>query len=210
MAGDEYAQYGALALGGLSAGLGALQDKQRKKRAAELRKMMFEQIDAGASNASGQVARGARLASGNAAQSAINSGFYNSTVASDAASGVTQAAAGQLGDIAANAGRAKAQAAYDTFDTGGGVDLSGAGQALGYMLASRPDGGNETTTAGGASSSAPGKPSPMAVPGGPQEINSATFMGGPGGDMEIANMSQENQTMRSLMDRSRRYRRFIA
>lgn len=190
------------ALFGASAGLGALEEKKRRKRAAELRRYMTDAIDAGASNQVGAIQQGAKVAGGAAAQNSLDRGFHNSSVATDAQSGVIMDASQRMGDVQAEAGRAKARAAYDTFDTGGGQDLSGVGEALGYMLATQQTGPSSGGTAGNEQAGS----SAMLQEGGAPEQSSAMFKNGPAGSLEVATLDPQDARMRSLLNRSRKMR----
>jgi len=139
LSGAEAGLLGLSAAGSLGA---MVESRRRRKKLGALRQSMLNEIDSGASDARGAVGREAQIASGAADQSAINRGFFNSTVASDAQSGIRLDAGARMGDISARAGRERAQVLYDTFDQGGGPDLSGIGRIGGLVLASRL--GNQT------------------------------------------------------------------
>lgn len=159
-----------LAIGG--AILGSMEDRKRRKRLAALRRSMMEQVDAGASAAKRSVGREAVLAQGGASQHAINSGFYNSTLASDAASSIGLGAGARMGEIEARAGSDKAQILADTFDQSGGTDYSGLGRIAGQIIGSNLSGSDlqssETTQAAKATS-------PMLQQGGDPSVNSAMY-----------------------------------
>lgn len=176
-------------IGALGAGLSMGQAAKQRKRLAQLRAAMLNQVDTGASNARGRVAYAAKQAQGGATQDSINRGFYNSSVATDAAGGITMGAARDMGDIDAKAGSDRAQVMADTFDQGGGPDLSGLGRIGGMILASRLQSGS------GSGSALNGSPiiqkfyqtSPMLQAGGSPTTNDGTYEGaysGGGGEIE--------------------------
>lgn len=177
---SDFKSTDALGLGLAGAGTiaSALSDKKRKKRLAQLRTSMLEAADAGGSNARGRVAQAARLSSGNAAQTSINRGFNNSTVATDAATGVTMNAADQMAGIDTEVGNQKAGILANTFDSGQEADQSGLGQAVGMILARRMGrgGGDESGDKGGSGVTQDAQDaSPVMQPNGDPGTNSNTF-----------------------------------
>lgn len=141
------AEGGLLALGGLGA-IGSMIDRRRQqKRLAQLRQAMLNSVDTGASNARGRVAYAAGQNQSMATQDSINRGFYNSSVATDAAGNINMDAADRMAGIDANAGQQRAQIMADTFDQGGGPDLSGLGRIGGMILASRLPSGSGSGSA---------------------------------------------------------------
>lgn len=183
------AEGGLLALGGLGALGGMIDAKRNRKRLAQLRQSMLTQVDTGASNARGRIAYAAGQNQSAATQDSINRGFHNSSVATDAAGNINMDAADRMAGVDANAGSQRAQVMADTFDQGGGPDLSGLGRIGGMILASRLQSGS------GSGSALNGSPiiqkfyqtSPMLQAGGSPTTNDGTYEGaysGGGGEIE--------------------------
>ena len=176
-----------LGLGGAGAVSSLVADKSRKKKLAQLRQQMLNAADTGASDARGRIAQGARQAAGAATQDSIGRGFYNSTVATDAQSGVRQGAANDMAGVDQQLGQQKAGILQDTFDSGGGADMSGLGHAVGLRLSRRlgsaADQSLPSSTGSPVSQDANKLPATLQPEGNP-ETSSATFE--PGGDLPIA------------------------
>lgn len=174
-------------IGALGAGLSMGQAAKQRKRLAQLRQAMLNQVDTGASNARSRVAYAAGQAQGGATQDSINRGFYNSSVATDAQSGVRQGAANDMAGVDQQLGQQKAGILQDTFDTGGGADMSGLGHAVGLLLSRRlgsaADQSLPSSTGSPVSQDANKLPATLQPEGNP-ETSSATFE--PGGDLPIA------------------------
>lgn len=178
----------ALGMAGLGAGLSIMEQKKRRKKLAELRKSLMDQADVAGSSARSRVASAARDASGAATQDSINRGFFNSTVATDAATGVRMGAAGQLADIDTDVGRQKAGIIADTTDLGGGPDLSGMGQIVGQILARKTAPGGGSDVGSSAVKQDANVVSPVMMKGGDPSLTSETYNNAGGGSLESTTM----------------------
>lgn len=164
-----------LALTGVASAASIIENKRRRKQLAQLRRSMLEQVDAGASSAKGVVGQQARLAAGGATQDSINRGFYNSTVASDAQSGILQNAGADMGNIDARAGEQRAQVLADTFDQSGGADLSGVGRVAGMILGNQFGRDGESNLNASQVSQAAGQAPAVMQTGGNPTTNSGMY-----------------------------------